>query len=44
LLISERRKYGERELLTQTLNLVTEVQKMIYSFREKIAIEKTILS
>ena len=44
LLISERRKYGKEELLTQALNLVTEIQKMIFSFREKIAIEKTIMS
>jgi len=39
LLICERRKYGNSALLKQTLNLVTEVQKMIFSFREKIANE-----
>lgn len=44
LLISERRKYGEEELLVQALNLVTEIQKMIFSFREKVANEKTIMS
>ncbi|MES2285081.1 MAG: four helix bundle protein [Bacteroidota bacterium] len=37
LLISERRKYGDSELLIRTLGLVTEVQKMIFTFREKIA-------
>ena len=37
LLISERRKYGDAELLKQTLNLVNEVQKMIYTFREKVS-------
>ena len=37
LLISERRKYGNTELLMQTLGLVTEVQKMIFTFREKVA-------
>jgi four helix bundle protein len=37
LLICERRKYGKQELLTQTLNLTTEVQKMIFTFREKVA-------
>ncbi|MCX6295823.1 MAG: four helix bundle protein [Bacteroidetes bacterium] len=44
LLISERRKYGKQELLNRTLNLVTEIQKMIFSFREKVASEKAILS
>lgn len=44
LLISERRKYGNEELLVQALNLVTEIQKMIFSFREKVANEKTIMS
>lgn len=37
LLISDRRKYGNTELLMQTLGLVTEVQKMIFTFREKVA-------
>lgn len=37
LLISEKRKYGNSELLIQTLGLVTEVQKMIFTFREKVA-------
>ncbi|MCE9540651.1 MAG: four helix bundle protein, partial [Bacteroidetes bacterium] len=37
LLISERRKYGNSELLLQTLAQVTEVQKMIFTFREKVA-------
>jgi four helix bundle protein len=40
LLISERRKYGKRELLTRALELVTEVQKMIFAYREKIINEK----
>ena len=44
LLISERRKYGKEELLTQALNLVTEIQKMIFSFREKVANDKMIMS
>lgn len=44
LLISERRKYGNDELLKQALDLVSETQKMIFSFREKISNEKTILS
>lgn len=36
LLICERRKYGNSDLLKQLLGLVTEVQKMIYSYRKKI--------
>lgn len=44
LLISERRKYGEEELLVQALNLVTEIQKMIFSFREKVANDKMVMS
>lgn len=44
LLISERRKYGKEELLSQALNLVTEIQKMIFSFREKVASDKMIMS
>lgn len=39
LLISERRKYGKEELLEQSLGLVSEVQKMIFTFREKVANE-----
>ena len=37
LLISQRRKYGKPELLKQTLDLVSEIQKMIFVFRERIA-------
>lgn len=37
LLICERRKYGKAELLKQALSLVIEVQKMIFTFREKIS-------
>ena len=44
LLTSERRKYGKEELLSQALNLVTEIQKMIFSFREKVANDKMIMS
>ena len=44
LLISERRKYGKEELLSQSLSLVTEIQKMIFTFREKVANERTVLS
>jgi four helix bundle protein len=36
LLICERRNYGEKEKLKACLELVTELQKMIFSFREKI--------
>ena len=36
LLISERRSYGDKKLLCEALNLTTEVQKMIFAFREKI--------
>ena len=36
LLICEKRKYGNSEILKQLLGLVTEVQKMIYSYRETI--------
>lgn len=36
LLICERRKYGKKEKLDKALGLVTEVQKMIFSFRESI--------
>ncbi len=36
LLICERRKYGEKAKLDKALNLVTEIQKMIYSYRETI--------
>jgi|SRR6218665_720770 len=44
LLISERRKYGKDELIKQALSLLTEIQKMIFMFREKIITEKTIMS
>lgn len=44
LLISERRAYGKKELLKQACDLVTEVQKMIFSFREKITNTNEILS
>jgi len=40
LLICERRKYGKEEKLVQALSLVNEVQKMIFTFREKIINEK----
>jgi four helix bundle protein len=43
LLISGRRKYGKAELLKQTLDLVTEVQKMTFTFREKVANEVVVL-
>ncbi len=36
LLICERRKYGARELLADSLKMVDEIQKMIFAFREKI--------
>jgi len=36
LLICERRKYGDGEKLNQCLELVSEIQKMIFSFREYI--------
>ena len=44
LLISERRKYGEEDIRKQALDLLSEVQKMIFTFREKITNEKTVLS
>lgn len=36
LLICQRRKYGNNDKLQGCLDLVSEVQKMIFSFREKI--------
>jgi len=36
LLICERRKYGNKELLNKLLSEVTEVQKMIFVFRENL--------
>lgn len=36
LLICERRNYSSKEALSKCLLLVSEVQKMIFSFRERI--------
>ena len=36
LLICERRKYGSKEKLNECLELVVELQKMIFAFREYI--------
>lgn len=36
LLICQRRKYGNLDKLLECLNLVSEVQKMIFSFGERI--------
>ncbi|MBL7889446.1 MAG: four helix bundle protein [Bacteroidia bacterium] len=36
LLISERRNYGKKDLLIHCLELAKEVQKMIFTFREKL--------
>ena len=36
LLICQRRKYGTKKQLDEALSLNSEIQKMIYSFREKI--------
>jgi len=36
LLICERRKYGDNEKLNYCLELVSELQRMIFSFREYI--------
>jgi four helix bundle protein len=36
LLICERRKYGNKKKLDQCLELVSELQRMIFSFREYI--------
>lgn len=36
LLISQRRKYRNQKLLNKLLTEVTEIQKMIFSFRENI--------
>ena len=44
LLICERRKYGTKEKLVQALNLVVEVQKMVFSYREAIINETTLKS
>lgn len=41
LLISERRKYGDLELLIRTLGLVTEVQKMNLHLEKKLQMDKT---
>ncbi|MBD1393988.1 hypothetical protein IDJ76_12840 [Mucilaginibacter sp. ZB1P21] len=32
----ERRKYGSKEKLKECLELVVEIQKMIFAFREHI--------
>ncbi len=37
LLICERRKYGDTELLNKLLSEITEVQKMIFTFRNNIS-------
>jgi four helix bundle protein len=36
LLICHRRKYGEQKELEQLLNSITELQKMIFNFRETL--------
>ncbi len=36
LLICKRRKYGSPDLLEKSLELVTEVQKMIFSFKNSV--------
>lgn len=41
LLICERRKYGDKEKLNKCLELVVEIQKMIFSFREYILNDNT---
>ena len=40
LLICERRKYGNRDKLNNCLTLASEMQKMIFSFRDYIVNEK----
>ncbi|HWY38696.1 MAG TPA: four helix bundle protein [Bacteroidia bacterium] len=40
LLICQRRKYGTNEKLVHALSLTGEVQKMIFTFREKIINEQ----
>lgn len=42
LLICERRKYGSEEKLRECLELASEVQRMIFSFREHILKTETI--
>nr|MCS3813927.1 four helix bundle protein [Mucilaginibacter sp. X4EP1] len=37
LLICERRKYGNGDKLKNCLNLTSEVQKMIFAFRENLS-------
>ncbi|HEY0055498.1 MAG TPA: four helix bundle protein [Pedobacter sp.] len=36
LLICERRQYGQKEKLDKCLELISEIQRMIFSFREKV--------
>lgn len=40
LLICERRNYGDKSLLNKLLDAIAEVQKMLFTFREKILQEK----
>lgn len=40
LLICNRRKYGKAELRTKALNTLEEIQKMIFTYRERILISK----
>ena len=40
LLICQRRKYGNQELLNKILTEVSEIQKMIFSFRESVLVSK----
>jgi four helix bundle protein len=44
LLICERRYYGSADKLKECLELVAEIQKMIFSFREYILNENEVLS
>lgn len=39
LIICERRKYGNQELVKKIFNLLSELQKMIFSFRETVLME-----
>lgn len=42
LLICERRQYGNKDKLNHCLSLVTEIQKMIFTFRDHIKNNKAV--
>ncbi|CAN5470542.1 hypothetical protein BH11BAC1_BH11BAC1_19720 [soil metagenome] len=40
LMICERRKYGDSKLLAESIKLTSDLQRMIFTYREKILNEK----